>query len=66
MTLPRLADDESERRFRDLVVALRREVLEAQAGRRRRSIQLEVVVEGGRVSRDSTVEARRHPLTPRQ
>ncbi len=57
-----VADDESERRFRQLVAALRREVLEAQGSCRRRSIWLEVVVEAGRVSNDSGVEARRYPL----
>lgn len=63
---PRLADDESERRFRELVAALRREVLEARATGRRISIWLEVVVEGGRVSVDSGVEARRYPLGTRR
>jgi hypothetical protein len=59
---PRLGDDESERRLRQLLGALRAEVLDAQAHRRRRSIWLEVVVEGGRVSEDSGLEARRYPL----
>jgi hypothetical protein len=59
---PRLLDDESERRLRQLVAALRTEVLDALASRRRRSVWLEVVVEDGRVSEDSGLEARRYPL----
>ncbi len=51
------------RQFRGLVAALRAEVLEAQKSRRRRSIWLDVVVEGGRVSEDSGLEARRYPLS---
>ncbi len=63
VALPRLADDASERRLRELLAALRREVLEAQGSKRRRSIRPDVVVEAGQVSDDSAVEARHYSLS---